>query len=166
MSEGDGERRPVGLAMRVLASLAERLCASPVTVLVVCLVLTAAAGTRALRLQVSTSRTNLGHASTAAEEAFGEFLLEFGTPNDVIGVIDAPAGGFGEEALRAVADELAAALEGDGAHVRSTFHKVDLDFFLRHLLLFIPLEDSSARSRRRGSARAGVPLDDTRGEAS
>src|SRR4051812_8776240 len=82
----------------------------PHLTLAVCVALGLLAGLRASRLEVTTSRTNLGHASTPAEEAFGDFLRDFGTPNDVIAVVDAPAGGMDDAALRTLADELAAEL--------------------------------------------------------
>src|SRR5205814_721310 len=87
-----------------------------------------------LQLEVTTSRTNMGHAVTDSEKLFGEFLEEFGSPNDLTAVVD----GTGEVELRAGADELAAELERHPDLVRSTFHKVDIDFFLRRILLFVP----------------------------
>ena len=122
---------------RLLGWLADFVSARPRLVLVVTLVLAAAAATQVPFLEVTTSRTNLGHALSESERLFGEFLEEFGSPNDMIAVID---GAPGDE-LRRTADELAEALEKDKAHVRSTFRKMDIEFFLKRLLLFLPANE-------------------------
>src|SRR4051812_16040893 len=69
-------------------------------------------------IEVTPSRTNIGPAVNDAGRRFGEFLDEFGSPNDLIAVID----GAGADELEHTADELAADLNKDTAHVRGTFH--------------------------------------------
>src|SRR5438067_2247337 len=123
--------RAKGLSPRLLGQLAEFIAARPGVVVVVALILAALAATQALRLEVTTSRTHVDAARHRSTIEFAKFLHEFGSPNDLIAVVD---GGNPEELRRATA-ELAAELERD-PHVRSTFHKVDLDFFLKRILLF------------------------------
>src|SRR5690348_13096385 len=115
-------RSPV--SARVLGRLADLVSLRPWLVVIVAALLAALASTQVLRLVVTTSRTNMGHAVTDSEKLFGQFLEEFGSPNDLTAVID----GTGEVDLRATADELAAELEKHPDLVRSTFHKVDIDF--------------------------------------
>jgi len=126
-----------GLGARLLGRLAEGIAARPKVVLIACSVLAALAATQVAQLEVTTSRTHVDSARTRGTILFGEFLEEFGTPNDLIAVID----GSEREERRRAADELAAELQRDPGHVRSTFHKVDLEFFLDHILLFAPTNE-------------------------
>src|SRR5262245_46899926 len=126
-----------------LGRLADAISARPATVVGLCLALAIAASTQILFIEVSTSRTNLGHPANDAERDFGTFLKEYGSPNDLIAVIerapDAPK--VDARTLRAAADALAAELVKDPTRIRSTFHKIDVDYFLRHILLFVPAQD-------------------------
>src|SRR5207248_396782 len=109
----------------------------PSAVVIACTVLAALAATQVAQLEVTTSRTHVDSARTPGTILFGEFLEEFGTPNDLIAVID----GSEREERRRAADDLAEELGRDPSHVRSTFHKLDLDFFLKHILLFAPTNE-------------------------
>lgn len=125
---------------RWLAGLADLVSARPAAVVAVCVALALAAATQILNIEVSTSRTNLGHPANDAERDFGTFLKEYGSPNDLLAVIE--AGPKTDAAtLRRAADDLAAELSKDPQRIRSTSQKIDVDFFLRHILLFVPIED-------------------------
>ena len=148
MTDGDGEVPATGVASRLLGGLADVVSARPGLVVIIAVVMAAIGMTQVLRLEVTTSRTNLGHAGSESEKQFGIFLEEFGSPNDLTAVID----GLSIGEARKAADELAADLDkqlgGELAtaddkrpRVRSTFHKVDIDFFLRRILLFVPAEE-------------------------
>ena len=137
-----------GPTSRMLGRLADLVSARPGLVVIVAVLMAAVGMIFVLRIEVTTSRTNLGHAKSESERQFGVFLDEFGSPNDLTAVID----GLPAAEARKAADELASdlekqlggALEGDGdkrPRVRSTFHKVDIDFFLRRILLFVPANE-------------------------
>lgn len=133
-----------GHGARLLARLAAGLSAHPRLVLGVSGVIALLGAAIAAGLEVNTSRTNLGHATMPSERDFGDFLREFGSPNDLIAVIDAPEvtePAAREALLRKTADDLATTPSGDGERVRSTYHRVEVDRFLKHLLLFVPAEE-------------------------
>lgn len=121
----------------LLGRLIDAVSARPGWVVLAALLLSALSITQAMRIEVTTSRTNLGHPASDSERYFGEFLHEFGSPNDLIAVLD----GGSVLQRRQCADALATALEQDHEHVKSTFHRVDLHFFLRHMLLFVPVNE-------------------------
>src|SRR5262245_59832481 len=116
-----------------LGRLADAISARTATVVGLCVALAIAASTQILFIEVSTSRTNLGHPANDAERDFGTFLKEYGSPNDLIAVIEGAAGAnIDARTLRAAADALAAELVKDQRQIRSTFHRIDVDYFLRH----------------------------------
>ena len=136
-----------GRPSRLLGAVADFVAARPKRVVTVAAIIAIASLTQVVRLEVTTSRTNLGHPANEAEADFGRFLDEFGSPNDLTAVIDIPAH-EGQpplpgdvETLRAAADEMARELDQHPDRVRSTFHKVDIDFFLSRILLFVPANE-------------------------
>ncbi len=88
-------------------------------------------------LKVSTSRTNLLDKDNPYQRQLMAFLNEFGSPNQLIGVVE---GGSAKE-RRAAADELARAVERVPGLARFVFYKVDLNQMRRQGLLYLPISE-------------------------
>jgi hypothetical protein len=122
---------------RLLAGLAKIVVHRPWFVVGAGMVLTLVSLAMVPFLKVSTSRTNLLDEENPYQKQLVAFLNEFGSPNQLIGVIE---GGDPEERRRA-ADELAQALEEETRLVRFVFYKVDLEEMKSRGLLYLPLKE-------------------------
>ena len=121
---------------RMLEALARGVTQHPRRVLAAAAALTLVSFFGLARLDVLTSRAALYPADVPVNQRFEAFLDDFGTPSNLIVVLDGPS-----EALGPFSEELAAELKARPELIRDVFYKLDLDFFREHGFLFLPLPE-------------------------
>ncbi|MDR0966016.1 MAG: MMPL family transporter [Myxococcales bacterium] len=101
------------------------------------------------RLHISTSQKALLPPDHPVQQEYQAFVEQFGAVDALIAVVH----GDDPEALRPVADALAAELKSERTWVQNVFHKVDLGLMADHAPYFVPL-DTLKRLRQQLEANA------------
>ena len=126
---------------RLLETLGRFVTSWPRAILGVALLVTVVAAALIPGLRVLTSRAAMYPADVPVNQRFEDFLADFGTPTNLIAVLEGAP-----ETLGPFADAFATELQAPGAQgiIRSVFYRIDMDFFRSHGFLFAPLETLEA----------------------
>lgn len=135
------------------AKLAECFARNPGWTLGFALLLSVLALWATLQLPIYTSRQALLPQNTPVAKRFNDFLKNFGAASDLIVVLE----GAPRNELESFADDLAAKLRTEPEIGQAT-SRLDIDFFLKHAYLLMPVEglDKLAETAKQPIAGGGM----------
>ena len=126
---------------KLIGRLQALILARPGRVVLLSLLLTALALAMGSQVEFRTARRDLAPPDDTEQIRFDRIMARIGGGSMVIACAESVAGAPADQpALQAFADALAVSFAAS-PHVANTFHKVDLEWFLRNALWLAPAED-------------------------